>query len=61
MGPWNFDGNDLCLLATDVEALFPSLDSREASRIVKEVVSALKIVFEGGTPIHLPEQEQARG
>ena len=47
MNPKNYDGNNLCLMATDVEALFPSLNAQEASRICKEVIQKSNVMFEG--------------
>ena len=43
--PNNYYGKDLCLMATDVEALFPTLDPREASRIFKVVVVKSDVNF----------------
>ena len=45
--PSNYDGNNICLLATDVEALFPSLNAQEASLICKEVIQGSQVTFEG--------------
>ena len=47
MTPKIYDGNDLCLMASDVEALLPSLDPKNSSRIVKEVVVDSNVKFDG--------------
>ena len=42
---WN--GKDVCLLATDVEALFPSLDPRETGDVVRRMIEDSSLEFEG--------------
>ena len=46
MTPKEYTGNLFCLMATDVEALFPSLDSVETARVVKEMIRRSKVRLE---------------
>ena len=50
--PETQEPGDLCLIATDVEALFPSLEAGESGRICKEVIENGDLDFE---EIDLPE------
>ena len=47
MSPGNHVAKDICLVATDVEALFPSLEAGETGRICKQMIRDGELKLEG--------------